>query len=244
MYKSVVDTPLLKEIIHESDRSYVSSLFTERHYPKGSVVFFHGDECNEMYVIKSGTLKIYRQDAEREIVLGHQFAGEVIGELEVFHYDNHRIASVATLEKSALWMIKKADLEGLVKKYPEILRKAFFIVSERLNQANRKLEYMAFLDTRVRVANLLLDLYSNFGTSTEDGIINWKITQQHFANMIGVGRESASRALLDLQHEGIIQLENKMVRILDLKALQAIAGGPEDNVTSSRRWHSTHKYIL
>ena len=243
MYTSVLETPFFKDMVEESDRNRVNSLFVERQYPKGSVVFFHGDECNEMFVIKSGTLKIYRQDAEREIVLGHQFAGEVIGELEALHYDNRRIASVATIEKSVLWMIKKSDLEGLVKRYPELLRKAFFIVSERLNQANRKLEYMAFLDTRVRVANLLLDLYSNFGTSTGNGLIDWKITQQHFANMIGVGRESASRALLDLQHEGIIQIENKLVRILDLESLQGIAGS-EYHVSDSRKWHSTNKYIL
>ncbi|WP_123042920.1 Crp/Fnr family transcriptional regulator [Cohnella candidum] len=244
MHPTALDTPFFQGIIRDEDREAVLSLFAERHYPKGSVVFFHGDECREMYIIKTGALKIYRQDADREIVLGHQFAGESIGELEVFHYDKYRMASVAAIEKSVLWMIKKSDLEALTKKYPEILRKAFYVVSERLNQADRKLQYLAFLDTRVRVANLLLDLGSNFGKETDQGLeIQWKVTQQHFANMIGVGRETAARALQELQQEGVIRIRNKQFSILDLETLKAIAG-PDQVVSDSRKWHSTHKYMI
>jgi len=74
----------------------------------------------------------------------------------MFHYDNRRSASVATLEPSVLWMIKRNELLELAKLYPEILRKTIYILSERLIQADRKLEYLAFLYIRVRVANLVI----------------------------------------------------------------------------------------
>lgn len=244
MYLSVRDTPFFKDIISIADCNVVNSLFVERHYPKGSVVFMQGDEGNSMYIIKSGALKIYRHDENREIIFGHQFPGQVIGELEAIHYDNRRIASVAAIEKTTLWMITKPDLEKLIKLYPEILRKAFYIVSERLGQADRKIEYLAFLDTRVRVANLLLDLNSNFGTKTEVGIlINWKTTQQHLANMIGIGRESTARVLQEFQNEGLILIQNKQIYILELETIQKLAG-PEQDSFEGRKWHSTHKYII
>lgn len=244
MYPTILETPFFKGMITTEHFEYVQSLFTERLYPKGSVIFFQGDEGTSLYIIKSGTLKIYRQDADREIVFGHQFPGEVIGELEALHYDNHRIASAAAIEKTVLWTIKKSDLDELITMYPEIVRKALYIISERLNQANRKLEYMAFLDTRVRVANLLLDLNSNFGIETENGfLVNWKVTQQHFANMIGVSRESAARALLELQLEGVIQIQNKLFCILNMQVLESLAGldSPSSN---TRKWHSTHRYMI
>jgi CRP/FNR family cyclic AMP-dependent transcriptional regulator len=189
-------------------------------------------------------LKIYREDDSKEIIFGHQFPGQTIGELEVIHYDNHRLASVAAIENSVLWIIKKPDLEELIKIYPQILRKLFFVVSERLQQADRKLEYLAFLDARVRVVNLLLDLYSNFGIETEKGsLINWKITQQHFANMIGIGRESAARTLQELQDDKIILLENRLITIINLSTLQEIA--KQQNKTAEQRyWHSSYKYNI
>ncbi|RXZ81026.1 Crp/Fnr family transcriptional regulator [Paenibacillaceae bacterium] len=244
MYASVVDTPFFKDMISPEDQSWVESLFIEREYPKGQVIFFHGDEGNEMYIIKSGTLKIFRSSESQEIIFGHQFPGEAIGELEVFHYDNRRTASVAAIEKTTLWIIKKTDLLELSKTYPEILRKTIYILSERLTQADRKLEYLSFLDIRVRVANLLLDLYSNFGLETEEGLyINWKITQQHFANMIGSGRESTARTIQQLQQEGIIHIKGRQYYILDLAKLQDLAGAQKGNI-EGRIWHSTHKYDI
>lgn len=244
MYTSVVDTPFFRNIIAEKDRNMVESLCTERHYGKNQIVFFHGDEGNCMYIIKTGTLKIYRSNGMQEIIFGHQFAGEAIGELEVFHYDSHRAASVATIEPTTLWMMKKQDLLDLSKLYPEIMRKVIYILSERLIQADRKIEYLAFLDVRVRVANALLDLYSNFGNITADGLlIQWKVTQQHLANMIGSGRESTARVLIELQEDGIIRIHNKNYYISNLSELQQLAGSPKKCI-EFRKWHSTSKYDI
>jgi CRP/FNR family transcriptional regulator len=115
------------------------------------------------------------------------------------------------------------------------------IVSDRLAQADRKIEYLAFLDSRVRIANLLLDLYANFGKKTEQGyLIDWKITQQHLANMVGIGRESATRALQGLQQDGIILLQDRMITITNIKELYSLAGGKDTPET--RKWHSYYSY--
>jgi len=137
MYLSVLETPFFRGMIEEKDRERVESLFAERRYPKGQILFFQGDESHEMYIVKSGILKIYLQRDEHEIILGHQFPGEVIGELEMFHYDNRRTASVAVIEPAELWMIKRSDLMELTRQYPEIMRKVIYVLSERLIQADR-----------------------------------------------------------------------------------------------------------
>lgn len=116
-----------------------------------------------MYVIQTGILKIFRQEDHQEIVLGHQFPGEVIGELELFHHDNLRTASVAAFDEVSVWEIRREQMDEIVRIYPDLMRKVIYILSERLIQADRKIEYLAFLDVRVRAANLLLDLVSNFG---------------------------------------------------------------------------------
>lgn len=170
--------------------------------------------------------------------------GEVVGELEMFHYDNRRSASVATLEPSVLWMIKRNELLELAKLYPEILRKTIYILSERLIQADRKLEYLAFLDIRVRVANLLLDLYENFGVPSEKGLhIKWKITQQHMASMIGASRESLAKILQEFQNDKLIVIHNRFIYITDLKTLQQLAGVQKET-DLDRKWHSTYRYDL
>ncbi|OMD44026.1 Crp/Fnr family transcriptional regulator [Paenibacillus sp. RS8] len=241
MFNSVLDTPLFKDIdIH--DVEFVLSKFTERRYPKDHILFLQGSPGMEMFLIASGALRIYTESDDKELILGHQFPGESIGELEVLHHNNLRLASVATLEPSVLWMIRKPDLETLIDLYPQILRKLFYVVSERLDQADRKLEYLAFLSSKIRVANLLLDLHSNFGVEVSEGyLINWKTTHQHMAYMIGVSRESVTIGLQELQVAQIISIRNKYITITNLSALKLLAND-EETSTNDREWHSSLSY--
>lgn len=240
MFDSVLSTPLFSNL-DVLDQTSFESRFAERRLSKHQVLFHQGDPAYEMFIVKSGTLQIFLQEEEHVIVLGHQFPGETVGELETLHYDNRRLASVSALEESIVWSIRKSDLEELFLGYPGLLRKFIFVLSERLSQADRTISYLAFLDTRLRVANLLLDLYSNFGRQCDDGcLIDWKITQQHLANMIGVNRESATRALQGLQIEGIIRIQGRTITIMKLQDLQHMVSQP--NAVATRHWHSTYKY--
>ncbi|MBJ8193898.1 winged helix-turn-helix domain-containing protein, partial [Bacillus cereus] len=79
-------------------------------------------------------------------------------------------------------------------------------------------QYISFLDTRLKAANLIYDLYCNLGmeTDTESAyIIDYKLTHHVIANMIGVTRESISKVLKDFQDEGIISIERKTITITD-----------------------------
>ncbi|WP_339831809.1 Crp/Fnr family transcriptional regulator [Paenibacillus sp. FSL R7-0272] len=244
MYQSVVDSPFFKDIIKEEERTWIESKFLLRKYPKNQVLYFQNDPGHTMYVIQTGILKIFRQEDHQEIVLGHQFPGEVIGELELFHHDNLRTASVAAFDEVSVWEIRREQMDEIVRIYPDLMRKVIYILSERLIQADRKIEYLAFLDVRVRAANLLLDLVSNFGKKTSNGyLINWKITQQHFGSMIGVGRETASKALNDFKTEKLIHMDHRKVYVIDLEGLQCVANANQDPV-EKRVWHSTHKYHI
>lgn len=241
VFQSVLDAPLFKDI-NVTDSEYVLSKFSERFYPKDKVLFLQGDPGLDMYVIKSGSLKIFREVEGKELILGHQFPGETIGELETVHSCNSRLASVATLEKTVLWAIRKADLEDLMNLYPQILRKLFYVVSERLDQADRKLEYLAFLSSKIRIANLLLDLHSNFGVEVHEGfLLNWKTTHQHMAHMIGVSRESVTIGLQELQVAQIISIRNKYITITNLSALKLLANDEEAS-TNDREWHPSSSY--
>src|SRR5690606_41934549 len=115
---SVLETPFFRGMIEEKDRERVESLFAERRYPKGQILFFQGDESHEMYIVKSGFLKIYLQRDEHEIILVHQFPVDVIGELEMFHYDNRRTASDAWIEPAARWEINRSGLNALTRQPP------------------------------------------------------------------------------------------------------------------------------
>ncbi|MOA37722.1 hypothetical protein D3C78_1593430 [compost metagenome] len=58
--------------------------------------------------------------------------------------------------------------------------------------------------------------------------------------MVGIGRESATRALQGLQQDRIILLQDRMITITNIKELYSLAGGKD--VPETRKWHSYYSY--
>jgi CRP-like cAMP-binding protein len=52
-------------------------------------------------------------------------------------------------------------------------------------------------------------------------IIDLKITHQEIAEMVGTSRETVTRTLARLQKNGIIQMENRRIVLLDPRALMS-----------------------
>lgn len=57
--------------------------------------------------------------------------------------------------------------------------------------------------------------------------------------MVGIGRESATKSLEEFQQDGIIQIQQRMIMILDFKNLYSLAG---EAATGDRQWHSYYTY--
>jgi len=218
-------------------RATVRKMLTSKRLLRGQILFHQGSVGDAVYVIQTGSLEIFVENPERKFVLGHQFAGEVVGELEMIHSDARRTASVGAMENSLLWQLKREDLETLITEYPLILRRIAVTLADRLKQADRKLSYFAFMDARLRVVNLLVDLAANFGVSSPSGtVVDWRVTKQHLADMVGLNRESMSRALSGLQREGLLVWQNRHLCLPDLRRLELLAE-TGTRVSKGRLWN-------
>ncbi|MFN7667953.1 MAG: cyclic nucleotide-binding domain-containing protein, partial [Burkholderiales bacterium] len=109
---SGLSDPQLDALLHGS-RSRV--------YPKGSVVVNEGDPSHALFIVKSGSLKVYLNDEEgKEVVLSMLEPGEYFGELGLID-DAPRSASVVALENSDLLQVPKDAFQQLLEQYPDAL---------------------------------------------------------------------------------------------------------------------------
>src|SRR5690348_10964837 len=90
----------------------------ERELPAGRLVFKEGEPADSMYVVLSGSVKIYLQNVDgRELVLDTKKAGEYFGEMMLDH--RPRSASIMTLEDSAFAVISRDDFQSFLRQHPE-----------------------------------------------------------------------------------------------------------------------------
>ncbi|MGB5306688.1 MAG: cyclic nucleotide-binding domain-containing protein, partial [Gammaproteobacteria bacterium] len=78
-------------------------------YRKNTIVINQDDETDSLYVILSGSVKVFISGEDgREAVLSHQGPGEYFGEMALIDRQP-RAASVMTLEPSRFMIISRGD---------------------------------------------------------------------------------------------------------------------------------------
>lgn len=190
---------------------------------KGQMIFVEREAGDTLYVVESGSVKIFRTTPEGdETVLDIMGPGDMFGEMAVLG-DGRRSASAVCLLDSRLWQIGRESFLALLGHRPELSLRIISLLSQRLDRANRRLEDLTYSDARQRILACLRDLAAQHGRPTDDGRIqiNLRLTHQTLAQLAGTARETVSRVLVDLQESGALVLEAGRLRLTSLAALSS-----------------------
>jgi CRP/FNR family cyclic AMP-dependent transcriptional regulator len=191
-----------------------------RKYKKNHILIFEEDPIDRVYIVKSGTLKIYRTYEDKEIILDFVKKHEVIGEVELFS-KSLALSSVEVTEDAEIYHLSQVDFIALIYKNKTILENIFRIHHQRFETLNKQIRNLTFYSVHTRVCRVLLDFLENNETPNNLTIKN--INQSTIASMIGVTRESVSKAFKDLQDEHILSLQPKTITVLNRDKLEEYA---------------------
>ena len=219
--KVLATTPLFSGL-SQREFAFLLERVVSRKYSSGETVFSEGESCAGLYVVESGSVRIFKSSAAgREQVLSIEGPGGSIAELPVFDGGNYP-ASVAAIEESVLLFVSKQDFQALCLAHPQVALKVLKVVGGRLRRLVGIIEELSFTTVRHRLGAYLLRLAQTEGRKITGGVqVMLPANNQELAAQIGTVRELVSRNLSRLQAEGIVTVEGRSVLIRDLKALES-----------------------
>ena len=97
----------------------------------GTVIFRQGDPGDKFYLIRTGRVRVFREDASLETELSVLQAGDDFGEMALF-MDEPRSATVAALEETRLMVLSKEQFQSILKDFPNVTFAFVRQMSERL----------------------------------------------------------------------------------------------------------------
>lgn len=100
-------------------------------YANGQVIFCEHEPGDELYFIREGKVKIIKYMGGAEVLLSVLKEGDIFGEMAIVS-DKPRNATAVSFGPSTLLPIKKSSLGLLVDKSPQLLRKIFMNLSQRV----------------------------------------------------------------------------------------------------------------
>lgn len=211
----------LFSVLSETELAFLAHRALVRQFHPGQLVFSENDSCEGLYVVASGSIRIFKTSADgREQVLGLEHVGSSVAELPVFDGGNYPASAVAVAD-ATLFLIRKEDFHALFLQHPEVGLKVLSVVGRRLRHLIGLVEELSFTTVRQRLAGLLLRMAKRSGKRTARGVeFTITVSNQEIAAQIGTVRELVSRNLGRFHNQGMIKLEGKTVLIPDLSALE------------------------
>ncbi len=127
---------------------YIAGVAPRVRFKAGESVFKIGDPSGAMYLILSGTMKIFRYDERgEEITLSRLETGGVFGELALLSAEP-RMASVSALTDSECLVIDRSLLlETVASASPEAILNLFAVLSNQIRSVNER-EFQELLSQR------------------------------------------------------------------------------------------------
>ena len=191
---------------------------------KGETLFCEGDKAHGLYLVETGSMKIYKLSASgREQVLHIERPGNSFAEVPLFDGDPYP-ASAAALEDSTLLFIEKRVFDELCLLRPQIALTIIRVIGKRLRKLTRLIEEISLKDVSHRLAWWLLERVEEHGVRQGD-CVELELTLSHsdIGTRIGTVREVVTRTLSRFEAEGLIAMSGRVIRIPQLSRLRDLA---------------------
>lgn len=211
------DVDLFRDL-SDRDMAELDRMTTITNVPRGRV-FYQPEEVSEvLFLIKQGKVQLYRISPEgKKLVIATLGPGTLFGEMALLGQQMHN-AFAEALDDCMILVMSRADLERLILGKPLVGLRLLEITGRRLNDAEARLEDMAFKGIPARLASLLLRLSAERNSPDILGM-----THQDLAETIGTYRETATQVLNDLKSQGLIAIGRKRITICDPERLAEVA---------------------
>jgi CRP-like cAMP-binding protein len=206
-------------MLGEDDLYHVAAMTRERHYDRGDIILLEGDHGGALHYVHTGLVKIFKTSSEgREQVLRLIAAGHTFNDVPALD-GGPNPASAAALERSTVYMIRRPDLQMLIRTRPEVADAVVQTLAQALRHLVTLVEDLSLRHVTARVAKLLFEQEEARQPSEEQ---SHRLTQQEMAAMVGTAREVVGRALKELEAAGAIPVRHGHIVVSNRERLHLL----------------------
>jgi CRP-like cAMP-binding protein len=198
-----------------------------RRYPArvegdGVVLASCGDPARELFVVLSGTVRLFHTAADgRQVTVKLLRAPNTAGTLELLH-DIPRLTNIGTVKHAVIAAFPRADYLELLRSCPEACFEQVQHIAAAFLVAARN-EQQAFTNLSARIASLLLSYAEYFGRQDRGLLIDYPLSQQDIAHGVGTVRRSVAGLMAQWREEGVLTKRRGRIVLLDVPYLEDAA---------------------
>ena len=203
--------------LSEKDLAYIeeNTKIEIKTYPKDSHIFVVGEVTGDMYYLVEGSILVYKIDANGKRFIIRKFnKPAMFGEVYSYLEEPFDFSALAEEETRVLVI---HDFKSLFnKKAPrDFLASYINLISKKCLQLSRSNQITSQSTLRQKIAKYLI-------LNQENSIVTPNLSREEWADILATTRPSLSRELSNMVDAGLIKIEDKKIRIINLDSLADI----------------------
>ena len=220
LHRVVLEAPFAG-LLSEAERARIAIGLRLQPVAAGEHVAFKGDAAAHWVVVVEGLLKVEARspDGRRTTLVGITRAGW-LGESALLGDGRWPFDVIAT-RAGEIGLLPRAVFDALLATSLAFNRVLLGQLNARLRQFAQRCEYDRLHHTREHVVHCLAELFDPWlcpGTGA-----HLALSQDEVANLAGVSRPTANRALHELESMGLLSVGYGQITVHDPQALQRLA---------------------
>jgi CRP/FNR family transcriptional regulator, cyclic AMP receptor protein len=194
-------------------------------YKTGAHLFHENDHSRELYIIQSGTVRVYRKIGSREADLARLSKGAVLGEMALID-GKPRSASAVAHDDTTVIMIDADTFHKRISGVPAWFLSMIRTTSEKIRKANSRLEAIQSRGHCLHVILALQYYFLRYGVTTSskgDGAtdtgaqktLEVSQTASQLIQLLSVSHQCIMQMLSCLQKKGVIDIRDGRIALCD-----------------------------
>jgi CRP/FNR family cyclic AMP-dependent transcriptional regulator len=204
-------------------REFVSRASLDRLEARETMMVGPREHARRMLLLLEGRARLYEPGPRgRRLTVAVAEAGTVAGVVGLS--ERPRELRVEALVPSVLCFVGWGAFEEAARRNPEAGLRLSRALVDRIGVLEERLADVAYREVPARLANAILRLVESEGVMCREGPrLLTPYTHEQLASMIGANREATTRALGALRRQGVVQVRDRRVHVMNPEALHRTA---------------------
>lgn len=185
-------------------------------------LFHQGDESQSIYVVTSGTLRLYQMLADgRRQVIGFAIPGDLLG----FPFTDHNEFSADALDSVYLCQFQRQEFLQFIDQHQHVLKALVSVTYDELRRAREQMALLSQKNAERKMAQFLLSFRGLQHRDNATVLLPMRIPQADVADFLGLTIETVNRMLARFTREKTIAVTDCGIELIDLARLHLLAEG-------------------
>ena len=208
------------DLLTDNEKELVEAQSVLVNYKKGETICKQGAFASHIMFLEKGLVKVYLEGRPKNLILNITPQRNLLGLQSIYEGNNTFLYSISTYTDAVVRLLDMQLFKQLLRQNAAFAYRIINIVNESSAQAYGRFFSLTQKQLHGRLADILLCLSRKIFKSDA---FDLPLSRSDLSELTSMSTESVIRIMKDFKDDGIIDINNKTIKLLDIKRLEKIS---------------------